>query len=317
MKEFTIVILAVLPVLLTALAGLVMRRMNSLTEEADKSLLQLTINLLVPCFIFDKLLGNPAMQDPSNLLLAPLVGFATVVGGMLIALALAGLSGLRDRVERRTFAFSAGMYNYGYVPLPLALALFGDETVATLVVHNIGVDFGFWVMGAFIFARRDQPIWRKLLRPPIFAIGFTVLLNFAGLADSVPELIVRTARMIGACAIPLGLILSGAMIADLLKEFRTEGGTREMAAACGLRLFLLPIGFLLLARYLPATVELKRVIVLQAAMPSAVFAILASKYFQAHPPTALRVVLSTSIIGFITIPLWIRFGMQFVGLEMK
>lgn len=316
MHEFGIVVGAVLPVLFVALAGVLMRRVNWLNEEADKSLLNVTINLLIPCFIFDKLLGNPAMQVPSNLILAPLVGIGTVTGGILISLALAGLAGLRDPVQRKTFGFSTGIYNYGYVPIPLALALFDRETVATLVVHNVGVDFGFWMMGAFVFAQRDQPIWRKLLRPPIFAIVATMILNFAGLAESVPTVIVSTARMIGGCAIPMGLILTGAMVADLMKEFRVEGGARASAAAIFLRLLLLPAGFLLLARYLPATIELKRVIVLQAAMPAAVFAILASRYFHGHPATALRVVLATSLVSFVTIPLWIRFGMQFVGLEM-
>lgn len=316
MKEFVIVITAVLPVLFTALVGILMRRVNCLTEEADKSLLQVTINLLIPCFIFDKLLGNLAMAVPSNLILAPIVGMVTVVGGILVGLSLAGLSGLKDPLQRKSFGFSAGIYNYGYVPLPLALALFDRETVAALVVHNIGVDFAFWTMGALVFAHRDQPIWRKLLRPPIFAILLTVILNFAGLADQVPEIILRTARMIGGCAIPMGLLLTGAMTADLLKQFKTEGGGRVMIAACFLRMLLLPCSFLLIARYLPATVELKRVIVLQAAMPAAVFAILAARYFHGHPPTALRVVISTSLVSFITIPLWIRFGMQFVGLKM-
>ena len=66
-----------------------------------------------------------------------------------------------------------------------------------------------------------------------------------------------------------------------------------MFAACVIRMLLLPIGFLLLARFLPATIELKRVIVIQAAMPAAVFAILAARYFHGHQPTALRVVIST------------------------
>jgi malate permease and related proteins len=316
LNEFSIVLAAVLPVLFTALAGVLMRKVNCLTEEADKSLLQVTINLLVPCFIFDKLLGNPAMANPSNLILAPTVGFVTVTAGILIGVALAGLSGLKDPLERKTFGFSSGIYNYGYVPLPLALSLFDRETVATLVVHNVGVDFGFWMMGALVFAQRDQPIWRKLVRPPTFAIIITVALNFAGLAESVPPIIIGTAHMIGACAIPMGLILTGAMAADLLKGNRTDGGTRVMAAAVFLRILLLPIGFLILARWLPATIELKRVIVLQAAMPAALFSILAAKYFHGHPATALRVVLGTSLVSFITIPLWIRFGMQFVGLEM-
>ena len=316
MKEFSIVILAVLPVLITALAGVLMRRLNSLNEVADQSLLKVTINLLIPCFIFDKLLGNPATENPSNLLLAPTIGFLTIAFGIGIGLLMAGWSGIKAPVERKTFGFSAGIYNYGYVPLPLALALFDRETVATLVVHNIGVDVAFWVFGAMVFARQDQPLWRKIIRPPVFAIALTIALNFAGLADSVPQLIIHTARMIGACAIPMGLILTGAMVADLMKEFRTEGGTRVMFLACLIRLLIVPIGFIVLARFLPATVELKRVIILQAAMPAAVFAILASKHFGGHPPTALRVVLATSIVGFVTIPIWIRYGMQFAGLEM-
>lgn len=316
MKEFSIVILAVLPVLFTALAGVLMRRMNSLNEVADQSLLKVTINLLIPCFIFDKLLGNPATEIPSNLLLAPTVGFATIAFGVGVGLLLAVFSGIKDPIERKTFGFSSGIYNYGYVPLPLALALFDRETVATLVVHNIGVDTAFWIIGALVFAKRGEPLWRKIIRPPVFAIALTITLNFAGLAESVPQIIVHTARMIGACAIPMGLILTGAMVADLMKEFRTEGGGRVMVVACLIRLLLVPIGFLVLARYLPATVELKRVIILQAAMPAAVFAILASRHFGGHAPTALRVVLATSIVGFITIPIWIRFGMQFAGLEM-
>ena len=74
------------------------------------------------------------------------------------------------------------------------------------------------------------------------------------------------------------------------------------------------LGFILLARYLPASVELKRVIVLQAAMPAAVFPIVMSRHYGGHPPTALRVVIGTSLLSLLTIPLWLRLGMKFAGL---
>ena len=54
--------------------------------------------------------------------------------------------------------------------------------------------------------------------------------------------------------------------------------------------------------------------VLQAAMPAAVFPIILARHYQGDPPTALRVVIGTSVVGLVTIPLWIRFGMHFVGL---
>jgi len=77
---------------------------------------------------------------------------------------------------------------------------------------------------------------------------------------------------------------------------------------------VLPLLFLVAAKYLPLTVELKRVLVLEAAMPSAVFPIVLSKHYGGDPPTAVRVVLATTAVSLVTIPLWIRFGMKFVGL---
>jgi predicted permease len=76
---------------------------------------------------------------------------------------------------------------------------------------------------------------------------------------------------------------------------------------------VLPAGFLLLAHILPATPELKQVMILEAAMPAAVFPVVMAKQYGGEPATALRVVLGTSIFGLLTIPLWIRTGMHWLG----
>jgi predicted permease len=60
--------------------------------------------------------------------------------------------------------------------------------------------------------------------------------------------------------------------------------------------------------------ELKRVIVLEAAMPAAVFPIVMARHYAGDPATAMRVVIGTTVVGLVTIPLWIRFGMQWLGL---
>ncbi len=316
MNEFYVVLAAVLPVLLISVAGVAMRKLDWLTEQADHSLLRVTINLLVPAFIFDKVLGNPALQRTENLFLPPLVGFATValgIGAAWFGLRLAGLA--RDATGR-TFAFSTGLYNYGYVPLPLAMWFFDRETVGVLIVHNLGTEIAFWLLGTLVFAHApNEPLWKKIFTPPLIAILLTLTLNLTGVAPHVPEFVKITAHMLGACAIPMGLILIGALVADHLGEFHSEQGLRVMTASCVLRLGLIPVLFLGLAKILPCSVELKRVIMLQAAMPSAVFAILAARHFGGDGPTALRVVIATSAVSFITIPLWIRAGMKWLGLE--
>ena len=87
-----------------------------------------------------------------------------------------------------------------------------------------------------------------------------------------------------------------------------------MGLACLVRLGILPMLFLLLPRWLDLSLEMKRIVVLEAAMPSAVFPIVMAKHYGGDPSTALRIVVATSLVGLITIPLWIRFGLNFVGL---
>ena len=108
MNAFLTVLGAVLPVFGVAGVGLVIRKLDWLTEEADKSLLRVTVNLLLPCLILDSALGNPALAQPGNLLLAPLFGFATVAFGIVLALGLRALPGIKERSPARTFAESVG-----------------------------------------------------------------------------------------------------------------------------------------------------------------------------------------------------------------
>jgi predicted permease len=314
-SEFSTVLLAVLPVFLVVASGFAMRKVDWLTEEADASLMRITINVMMPCLVFDSILGNKAFQQPSNVFLAPLVGFGTVAFGLLVALAVRKLVPARTPATRSTFAFSVAVYNYGYIPLPLAMLLFDRETVAVLFVHNVGVEIALWLFGLMLLAGAGlRTSWRKFINPPLLAIVFTLTLNALVQPEAVPAVVKTVAHLLGQCAIPLGLVLVGATMADHAHEFVRAQGGRVMAVGCLLRLGVLPMGFLLLARFLPASVELKRVVVLQAAMPAAVFSIVLARHYAGDPATALRVVIATTLGSLATIPLWLRLGIPFAGL---
>jgi predicted permease len=317
-SEFLTVLTAVLPIFCIAGAGALLRQVNWLTADADASLLRVTVNVLTPCLIFDSILGNTAFAQPGNVWLPPLIGFGTVALGLPLAFLLQGATGLHDERARRTFRFVVSTYNYGYVPLPLILALFPKEiagqTVAVLFVHNVGVEVAFWSLGLMTLGGGSfKENWRKVFNVPLIAIVATLALNFLLGGREVPEFVRKTAHLLGQCAIPFGVLMIGATMADYAHEFRTTRGVKLLGVSCLLRLGVLPILFLLLAKFLPCPLELKRIIVIQAAMPAAVFPIVMAKHYGGDPATALRVVLGTSLASFATLPLWLRFGMKWVG----
>lgn len=315
MSQTTTILNAVVPVFGVMGLGAFIRKLNWLTEEADKSLLRVCVNVLMPCLILDKSLGNPALSQASNLLLAPLIGYAVVALGMLIAFWARPLHGLREASERRTFAVCVGLHNYGYVPLPLALLLFDQETAGVLFLHIIGVEMAMWTLGVMLLSGgnlgRD---WRKLINAPLIAIVLAVVLNALGWNTSVPQVVGTGVHWLGGCSIPLALMLIGAIMADHIGEFHSANGWRVISSAVLLRIGLLPLVFLLVAKFIPMTTEHQRVLVLEAAMPTAVFPIVLAKLYKGDPATAMRAVLSTSVVSLVTIPLWIKFGMKWVGL---
>jgi len=314
-NELHNVLNAVIPVVLIAIAGGVVRRINWLSEEADQSLLRVVVNLLTPCLILDNMLGNEALRQPLNVLLPPLVGFGTIAAGTWIAGLFARPAGLSDAVKARTFAAVNGTYNYGFVPIPLALSLFDRETAGVLFVFNVGVEVALWTVSLFTMQGNGGRVeWRKLMNPPLVAIVIALGLNFTHAGEHLPQFLNVSFEMLGQCAIPMAILLIGATMVDRMHEFHAHYGVRVIAVSSLVRLGVLPMLFLLLAKFLPCSVELKRVILLQAAMPAAVFPIVMAKVYGGDTATAMRVVLGTSIVGLVTMPLWIRFGMKFLGL---
>ncbi|MFN7141512.1 MAG: AEC family transporter [Limisphaerales bacterium] len=312
--ETTKVLLAVLPVFLITVIGVFMRKVNWLTEQADQSMLKVTINVLSPALIFDSILNNEALKQLSNVILPPIVGFGTVSLGIGVGWLFAKFAKFQDRKTIATLAICAGIYNYGYIPVPLVTTLFDRETLGVLFVHNVGVELSFWTLAVAVLGGKSGRGWKQFINPPVIAIIVSLTLNAFGGHEIVPRFILITAKMLGLCAVPMGIILVGAMTADHLKDFHSSAGFKSIVVSCVLRLGILPIFFVLLAKYIPASVELKRVIIVEGAMPTATFTVILARHFGGDASTAVRALIATSALSLITIPLWIKFGLHFVGL---
>lgn len=315
MPTYWQLLLLILPVFALIAIGVLIRRVHWIEGEAETSLIRLVVNLCYPCLIFESVVGNEALREPANLLLPPLVGFSVSALGILFCLYVGRkVLGLTTGTGLRTFALSTGICNYGYLSLPITVAIWGRETQGVLMVHNVGAEAAVWTVGVLVLSGLSlREGWHRLLNPIVITLVAAVAINLTGLSAHIPGVAANIVHLLAACMIPLGLLMIGVTLANYLGELGDLFRPRISLGSAVLRLGVLPLFILALARWLPCPVEFKRVLVVQAAMPSGVFPIVLARHYGGQPLTAVQIVLGTTALGILTIPLWIRVGLAWVG----
>lgn len=327
-SQHVLILVTLLPLFGIIGAGAFLRRRKLVPAEADSGITRLLIFLLYPCLILNFVMGNPLLRSPADLLTPLSLGFGTVGAGFGLCLLAAPLLGLRERTDRRTFGFTAGLYNYGYLPIPIILSIFpnGGQVVGVLMVYNVGVELAFWSLGVVILTGQfDRRALRRLVNPATVALVAGLALSWLGI-DRLAEASVdasagaflfavfaRTVGFLAQVTVPLGLLLAGFILGEASLRQVFFGRPWALAAAAGLRLLVLPAVFLGLAVWLPVSPELKRILVVQAAMPAALFPLVLVKHYRGNSGLAAQVILGTTVISVVTIPLWIGFGLQAIG----
>lgn len=311
--QFVSLLQIVAPVFIVMAVGYAMRKIGVLTAEADRTLTRVVVTVLAPALALDTILGNEALTKPANWILPPLLGFLSIVVGIVCARLGARLFNIPAGMPRRTFVFTTSMQNYGYIALPLCAALFHRETMGVLFAFCLGVEIAFWSIALWQLTGHggNRPWWRSI-NPPMVAIPVAIVLNALGAKTWIPASLGTTFHMLGLCAVPMALLLSGGLIADYLNRQALEHGGKTILASTLVRIVLVPFLILLSAWLVPFDHELKAVLVLQAAMPAAIFPIVVTKAHDGDVPTALQVVLGTSLIGLLTIPLWLGCGLHWI-----
>lgn len=309
------VLLSILPIFAVIGLGAALRGGKFLSEAADETLLRLSVHVFYPCLLFDAILANPALTSGSTVWTAPVLGFALASGGILLSLLTAPLAGLAPGPSRRTFALATGMFNWAYLPLPIVLTQFGRDTVGVLAVFSLGVEVAMWTTGLVVLTgTSDGRGLRRVVNGPVLGILAALAANLFQGGTWFPTPARQAIHLVGQASIPIGLMLIGASFFDFFGHVPWRSNGRALAAACLLRLGLLPLAFLATAAWLPVSDDLRRVIAVQAAMPSAVFPLVMARIYGGNAPLALLVILGTTLASLATMPLWMAAGLRWLGL---
>ena len=314
--------LSVIPVFIFFGIGFWLRRKGSIQPQHDEVIMQLAMDVGYPCLVFHSIMkymvteAHPAISSIGFSLQAIGCGFLELLAGVVVAALVAWALRLRVGTGWRTFTLTAGVQNYAFFVIPIVQMLFsapGDPTMGVLFIHNMGCELFVWSLGVVLICGGAKNLrLASLLRGPLRAVCVSLLLAWSGLGQYVAQPpLMKAAEMIGAVATPVCLILFGCSMYDLSRRFRWQ--PRMLSAGILARLVLVPALILLLAWALPLDPLVRRIMVIQSAIPSAVIPVILAKRFGGQPDVGTQILLATTLCSFLTLPLWLAMGMALIG----
>lgn len=301
-----LILTATLPVALLLGTGFALRKRGVVDDGLRMGLMNLVVSVFFPALVLAKVTRNVALQENAVAFWAPAAGFASLLLGYAVSRTFAGACGADTPERRRAFVYTTGNYNYGYLAIPMCGAFYGEESVAVLLLFNVGLELCFWTVGMVLLTGGvAKDLWRRLLNPIAVAMVAAMLINRTGAAEHLPAWFFRAAEMLGACAIPCGLLLVGMGVPALLAGFRAHHDMRISVGSVALRNGLIPALFVAGGIFLPMPAEVSRLLLLQAAMPAALFPIVMCQHYGVAPQVSLRVAVATTLAGLVTLPAWL------------
>lgn len=250
---------------------------------------RMIMNIGTPCLV---LRGMATLAVDSGTFL----GVAGIAVLLLLASGVVGAVVLRAAGRPwRSFLPAVMFGNTGNLGLPLCLFAFGEAGLTLGVSFYLVGSVALFVAGPLVQGR--QPPWRTLVATPInyaAAAGLALLIT----GTRLPAWLDNTVELLAGLAIPLMLLALG----HSLGRFRLQrAGTAVLVA--GLRLVA---GFLLglaVVTALGLTGTVRGVVLIQSAMPVAVFCFLLASRYDRDPDAVAAAVLVSTLASFVTLPL--------------
>ena len=280
----------VAPVFMCAVIGFAWGRSS---RPYDTEMVTNLVTLIgAPCLIFTALvsveLDMSAIREMALTSTIAIVSFAAV--GYVVLKA----SGQNVRAFLPSMTFT----NCGNMGLPLCLLAFGEPGLALSAVYFAVSTILQFTVGIGMISGHMS--FRQFLKMPlIYAIFLAVLVMVVGVV--LPKWISNTLDLLAGMTIPLMLISLGVSLARLT--------VKSLPRSMGLAALRLLMGFgagVLLAWAFDMEGAARGALIIQCAMPAAVFNYLFAQRYNTDPSEVAGTVVMTTVVSFATLPalLW-------------
>lgn len=295
-------------------AGVILSWKKWLNKDVSKVFSKLVTNLALPCLMISDLMTNFTKDKLDHLGKGLIIPFSSMLLGYITAIILSKVIGVK-KGRRGTFLSMFFISNSIFIGLPVNLALFGNSSIPYVLLYYIANTSFFWTIGAYGISKDgayisgttsaskgffNRETLRRIMSPPL--MGFISALLMIMLGIKLPKFILDTCKYFGNMTTPLSMLFIGITIYNAdLKKIKLN---KEMIVLLLGRFAVSPLLALLLAWHYPIPVLMKKVFVIQSAMPVMTNTAIVARSYGADYEYATVMTVLTTILSFITIPLY-------------
>lgn len=303
MDYFFIIFPKLLSFLILILMGYVVSKLGIVKECSLSSISGLLIKLVLPCLTISLLYENQTtfagLAEYHRIVIWQTGTYFLMAAAGIVCSRMANLPPLTACVHQGCMVGG----NYGFVVIPLIMALFQDAGERQYIPICSAVDtIVVWTLGLFLFTRGKagsfKEVGKKLVNPILMSIFFALVINSLDVA--LPEPFVYVVDSVGNVSYSMGLIYLGCTICFLKKPGLAD--IKNIFMIVGTKLILIPaVIFFLASRFLPLTESL--ILMLIAGAPSMTTSSMIAKQYGLDEGYASTAVFVTTICCMGTIPL--------------
>ena len=284
------IIIIVLPIFLIIALGALLGKIKKLNLD---SFIFIIMYITAPALVFSSL-------QKSEIKIAEF--FSMIVYVLIIILILWIISAIiikLTKTKEKGLQLPMMFGNTGYLGFPVALFAFGVIGLSYAVIYSAIETIALMSLGIYLAHHKND--FREIFKIPlIYAIIIALLFNI--IKYKLPSLILTPIDMIGQITIPLALIVLGYRL--------TKIKVKQVKKAFLVSLFKMVGGFIIalsIVTIFSLTGLIRNILILQAAMPSAVLTMVICYKYKRDADLVASIVFISTLLSIITIPLILLF----------
>lgn len=287
-------------------AGFLVKK-KVISQNLIKILSRLTVNFLLPCLIFSKILifFNPSEMQfwwLIPVIAVVMIFFGTGAGALLF---------IKELPAKKNMLPLSGMQNAGYLVLPLGKVLYPDQFdlfALYCFLFILGVNPLLWSVGKVLSTSQDSSSFsfKGLITPPLIANIVAIFLVITSFKNVIPAESLKYIELIGSATIPVAMFILGATLGDIsLKSMPPWLDTLRIVFVKFLLLPCITVYLLYLLKIKDLYPLLANLIVIQSSSPAATGIILQVRAYGGDYQKTGSIMFASYFICMFSLPFWL------------